>query len=240
MTNLVQITRQEVVVSSRQVAEHFEKEHRTVLRNIDEIITAQNCALTPMFHETTYIAGTGKNYKMYLMNRDGFTLLAMSFTGAKALDWKIKYINAFNEMEKQLKTGNAKPLTESQEKRYAVMERNAKIKEAALWAKLAADSNGTYKEICRAYAANTLAGREVLTLPQVAERTYTATDVGKLLGVSANRVGKIAKAHNLKTDEYGNWYHDKAKNCSKEVEVFRYNEHGIDKIRQCLVDAHGA
>lgn len=193
-----------------------------------------------MFHETTYIAGTGKNYKMYLMNRDGFTLLAMSFTGAKALDWKIKYINAFNEMEKQLKTGNAKPLTESQEKRYAVMERNAKIKEAALWAKLAADSNGTYKEICRAYAANTLAGREVLTLPQVAERTYTATDVGKLLGVSANRVGKIAKAHNLKTDEYGNWYHDKAKNCSKEVEVFRYNEHGIDKIRQCLVDAHGA
>ena len=239
MTNLVQITSQEVVVSSRQVAESFEKEHKNVIQNIENI-KAENSALTPMFHETTYTAGTGKSYKMYLMNRDGFTLLAMSFTGAKALDWKIKYINAFNEMEKQLKTGNTKPLTESQEKRYAVMERNAKIKEAALWAKLAADSNGTYKEICRAYAANTLAGREVLTLPQVAERTYTATDVGKLLGVSANRVGKIAKAHNLKTDEYGNWYHDKAKNCSKEVEVFRYNEHGIDKIRQCLVDVHGA
>ncbi len=238
MTNLVQITSQEVVVSSRQVAEHFEKEHKTVLRNIHEILAAQNCA-TKFFHESTY-DNRGKLYPEYLMTRDGFTLLVMSFTGKVAMDWKIKYINAFNEMEKQLKTGNAKPLTESQEKRYAVMERNAKIKEAALWAKLAADSNGTYKEICRAYAANTLAGREVLSLPQVAERTYTATDVGKLLGVSANRVGKIAKAHNLKTDEYGNWYHDKAKNCSKEVEVFRYNEHGIDKIRQYLVDAHGA
>ncbi len=238
MTNLVQITRQEVVVSSRQVAEHFEKEHKTVLRNIHEILAAQNCA-TKFFHESTY-DNRGKLYPEYLMTRDGFTLLVMSFTGKVAMDWKIKYINAFNEMEKQLKTGNAKPLTESQEKRYAVMERNAKIKEAALWAKLAADSNGTYKEICRAYAANTLAGREVLSLPQVAERTYTATDVGKLLGVSANRVGKIAKAHNLKTDEYGNWYHDKAKNCSKEVEVFRYNEHGVEKIRQCLADAQGA
>lgn len=239
MINLVQITKQEVVVSSRQVAESFEKEHRSVLRNIEDI-KAQNCALTPMFHETTYTAGTGKKYKMYLMNRDGFTLLAMSFTGSKALDWKVKYINAFNEMEKQLKTNKAKPLTESQEKRYAVMERNAKIREAALWAKLAADSEGTYREVCKAYAANTLAEREVLALPEVESKTYTATDVGKLLGVSANRIGKIANAHNLKIDEYGHWYHDKAKNCSKEVEVFRYNEHGIDKIRELLADSQSA
>lgn len=56
-----------------------------------------------MFCETTYIAGTGKAYKEYLMNRDGFALLAMSFTGKKALKWKIKYIEAFNAMEKTLK-----------------------------------------------------------------------------------------------------------------------------------------
>lgn len=103
MESLVKVENNEVVVSSRQVAESFGKEHKTVLRNIDELITAQNCALTPMFHETTYTAGTGKKYKEYLMNRDGFSLLVMGFTGKAALEWKIKYINAFNEMEAKLK-----------------------------------------------------------------------------------------------------------------------------------------
>ena len=56
-----------------------------------------------MFYETTYTTGTGKKYKEYLMNRDGFSLLVMGFTGKAALEWKIKYINAFNEMEAKLR-----------------------------------------------------------------------------------------------------------------------------------------
>lgn len=91
----------EPVASSRQIAESFGKEHKDVLRAIENI-KAQNCALTSMFFETTYTAGTGKAYPMYLMNRDGFTLLAMGFTGKAALEWKLKYIYAFNAMEKQL------------------------------------------------------------------------------------------------------------------------------------------
>lgn len=69
----------EPVASSRQIAESFGKEHKDVLRAIENI-KAQNCALTSMFFEATYTAGTGKAYPMYLMNRDGFTLLAMGFT----------------------------------------------------------------------------------------------------------------------------------------------------------------
>lgn len=56
-----------------------------------------------MFRESTYNAGTGKPYKQYLINRDGFSLLAMGFTGKKALEWKIKFIKAFNSMEAKLK-----------------------------------------------------------------------------------------------------------------------------------------
>lgn len=93
----------EPVASSRQIAESFGKEHKDVLRAIENI-KAQNCALTSMFFETTYTAGTGKAYPMYLMNRDGFTLLAMGFTGKAALEWKLKYIQAFNAMEKKLST----------------------------------------------------------------------------------------------------------------------------------------
>lgn len=98
----MQITNGQAVVSSRQVADNFGKEHKHVLESISGIIKAENSAVTQMFYESSYQAGTGKNYKEYLMNRDGFTLLAMGFTGSKALEWKLKYIQAFNEMEKQL------------------------------------------------------------------------------------------------------------------------------------------
>ena len=93
------IINNQAVVSSRQVAESFGKMHKHVLDSIGEIIKAENSALTSMFFESSYKAGTGKSYPEYLMNRDGFTLLAMGFTGPKALQWKLKYIQAFNEME---------------------------------------------------------------------------------------------------------------------------------------------
>lgn len=100
------IENNEIVVSSRQIAENFGKMHKHVLDAIENI-KAENSALTSMFYETAYTAGTGKKYKMYLMNRDGFSLLAMGFTGREALEWKLKYINAFNKMEHQLVNENA-------------------------------------------------------------------------------------------------------------------------------------
>ena len=105
---LVEITQRNnedvLTASSRQVSEKFEKEHRNVLQSIDilkeQMVTAEFSAL---FFETTYKAGTGKNYKEYLMTRDGFSLLVMGFTGEKVLRWKLDYIKAFNEMETELK-----------------------------------------------------------------------------------------------------------------------------------------
>lgn len=90
----------EPVVSSREIARHFDKAHRHVLDSI-RILAAENSVAKTMFYETTF-DNRGKQYPMYLMNRDGFTLLAMGFTGKKATEWKIKYIQAFNAMEKQL------------------------------------------------------------------------------------------------------------------------------------------
>lgn len=114
MENLVKIQNNQAVVSSRQVAEHFEKMHKDVLKSIREIIKAENSALTTMYFETYYQAGTGKIYPAFFMNRDGFTLLAMGFTGHKAMQWKLKYIAAFNEMEKQLQGDFQLPQTFAQ------------------------------------------------------------------------------------------------------------------------------
>lgn len=91
----------EPVASSRQVAENFGKEHKDTLESIRQILAAENSATKSMFYETTF-ENRGKQYPMYLMNRDGFTLLAMGFNGKAALEWKLKYIAAFNEMEKKL------------------------------------------------------------------------------------------------------------------------------------------
>lgn len=103
MSDLTTINNGQVVVSSRQIAENFEKEHKNVLRDIENL-TAQISAVKNMFHLTSYINERGREYPEYLMNRDGFSILVMGFTGQKALEWKLKYIEAFNKMEKMLTT----------------------------------------------------------------------------------------------------------------------------------------
>lgn len=111
MNELLTISNGQPTASSRDIAEHFGKEHKNVLRDIENLIGGlPNFEHTPMFFKTTYIhPQNGQEYPMYLMNRDGFTLLAMGFTGKEALAWKMKYINAFNAMEQELR--RPKPLS---------------------------------------------------------------------------------------------------------------------------------
>ncbi|MCM0625343.1 phage regulatory protein/antirepressor Ant [Lysinibacillus sp. OL1_EC] len=100
--NLVIIQNRQAVTTSLQVAQDFEKGHNHVLRDIDALREGvQNW--TDLFKEGVYKHPQNKQqYRMFYMNRDGFTLLAMGFNGSKALDFKLKYIQAFNEMERQL------------------------------------------------------------------------------------------------------------------------------------------
>lgn len=103
----------QLLVSSREVAVNFEKNHKEVLRSIENI-RAQNCAVLEMFTENTYVASNRKANKEYLINRDGFSLLVMGFTGSKALTWKLKYIDAFNKMEQELRNPFSKMSKELQ------------------------------------------------------------------------------------------------------------------------------
>lgn len=123
MTKLVKIQNGELIVGSRDVAKNFNKEHRGVLRDLDNLKNgvAQNWA--DLFYETTYIHKQNKQeYREVLMNRDGFTLLAMGFTGKKALEWKLKYIEAFNKMEKQLTQPKKLTAMETLKLQYEVLD----------------------------------------------------------------------------------------------------------------------
>ena len=226
MNSLVQVTDGQIVVSSRNIAEHFEKRHADVLAGIENIKT-ENSAVTPMFCETTYTAGTGKAYKEYLMNRDGFSLLVMGFTGKKALEWKIKYIQAFNAMEEELRKPKIIPEKSDalQSKRVEIMERNARTRAANLLLKIAERTEiPEYKAVCNAKAAEMVAGEMILPLPVVERKTYSAKEIGDMFGVSANKIGKLANMHKLKTPEYGKLFYSKSEHSVKEVETWRYYE----------------
>jgi len=104
MNNLVIMKDQQAVTSSLQVAETFNKNHRDVLRAIDDLEKdVRNFA--QMFLVTDLPDTYGRGRRAYYMNRDGFTLLAMGFTGRKAVKFKMQYIEAFNQMENELEQG---------------------------------------------------------------------------------------------------------------------------------------
>lgn len=100
MTDLVQIQNNRVVVSSKQVAKRFGKLHKDVLESIRQILVAEFSATN--FYEETTFDYRGRKFPIYLMDKDGFSLLVMGFTGKEALEWKIKYIKAFNAMEQEI------------------------------------------------------------------------------------------------------------------------------------------
>lgn len=111
MNDLVFLKNEEALTDSLSIAEMFSRRHADVMRAIDSLIEgledqqknkdATNAKLRwlKMFIPTRYKDEKGEYRKKYFMNRDGFSLLVMGFTGKKALEWKLKYIEAFNKME---------------------------------------------------------------------------------------------------------------------------------------------
>lgn len=97
----------ELVVTSRQVSEDFEKEHSKVIRTIENLfqgIAKSGDTPSKYFIMDSYENEQNKQkYIQYLITQRGFSLLVMGFTGEKALQWKIKYIEAFNKMEQAIK-----------------------------------------------------------------------------------------------------------------------------------------
>ena len=136
------------------------------------------------------------------------------------------------------KTGSyaQKQPTEAQTMRAQAQLMNAQVRKAKMYAELAKVEtlSATYKEVMVAKAADTLNGGEVIPLPKLTRKTFTATEVGEILGISSQKVGAIANKNNLKTAEFGEWYRDKAKWSNKEVDTFKYYDSAIPVIKGYL------
>lgn len=131
---LVSVNNNRVVTTSLRIAEYFSKAHKDVLKAISNLeitkdLQERNFSLS--FYTRELPNGGSKKEPMYYITRDGFTLLAMGFTGKKAMQFKIAYINAFNEMEEMLQkqecTRYAEKLIDAEIQKF-----NKRLKEAAL------------------------------------------------------------------------------------------------------------
>lgn len=110
MSNLVPATNNQINVfredeqfwtTSLDIAEKFGKQHKNVLQFIRNLELPEEFNRLN-FQPVDYVDNKGEPRPIYKVSRDGFSLLAMSFTGKEALEWKIKYIEAFNKMERAL------------------------------------------------------------------------------------------------------------------------------------------
>ena len=119
------------VTTSRAVAEQFGKQHKNVIRDIENLRatldeTEDGKAFNRLnFEPVTLPDAKGESRPAYLLTRDGFTLLAMGFTGAKAVQFKVAYINAFNRMERLIRGGGVSapaPALKSIERRLEALE----------------------------------------------------------------------------------------------------------------------
>lgn len=164
-----------------------------------------------------------------LITESGYLMLVKSFTDDLAWDVQRQLVNTYFRTE-QKATDNTLKIQMQQERSRAML-----MNAACRMFKMLKDNSNDPIALSIAKQLG-LSIPEQQTIPVLAEKTYSATEVGNAFGVSAAKVGKIANQYNLKTDEYGAWYKDKSKYSPKEVSTFRYNETGKKRIGELLVN----
>lgn len=199
------------VVSSREIANNFKKNHKEVLRGIDNQIEvlggAQNCA--GLFIESKYQHPQNKQwYKEYLLTRDGFSFAVMSFTGEKAAKWKLKYIEAFNKMEQYIKE-QVPQLTEEDQAILSIVNSTSKA-ETALAIK-------NYKEVVEKPLIETIekqsdAINELKPHAEYAERVLedkktllTPTQIAKDFGMAGKALNALLHELGVQYKQNGQW-----------------------------------
>ena len=199
------------LTNSLLVAETFGKEHRNVLRDIKNLIEGGvlKNEQTPMFEETTYMSEQNKqSYPLYVMNQDGFTLLAMGFNGKKAMEFKLKYIEAFNAMKRQIE--QSKP---SVPQNYLEALKSL-VKAEEEKQQLALENKQKDETIITISKANVELGNKITEmLPKVSyydrilqsNATMTITQIAQDYGMSAIAMNKELESMRIQHKERGQW-----------------------------------
>lgn len=171
------------VVSSRDVAKHFGKKHKHVLRDIEQLRSNLPGSFTePNFGPSEYRDETGRSLPAYNLTRDAFSLLVMGFTGPRALIWKLRYIEAFNALERAV-TENALEMAREAGYRQGVDEARPALAGEAF-------ENGVSSVL------NLTAGQLAIVkeAKRYADMGLRNTEIAALLGCSRELVGRALRA----------------------------------------------
>lgn len=171
--------------------------------------------------------------KFYLWTEKGALMLAKSLNTDKAWEAYECLVDTYFSVREQ----GQLPQRPDRTKALQVKEMNARVRMSNQFLKLAnieTTLSKDYKSILIAKAAEVLAGEEILPLPKSEQKMYTATEIGKMLGVSAQKIGRLSSQNGMKTEEYGEFYKDKSPYSCKEVDAFRYNEKAVERFKELL------
>lgn len=170
--------------------------------------------------------------KGILLTESGYLLLVKSFTDDLA--WKVQreLVNAYFRSKSMSGRNSSEDTLKA--KRVETAQANANVRKANLLLKIADSTQTAYKQVLQAHVTKLLTGEFLLPLPTVDERTYSAGEIADLLGVSANKIGRLSNENGMKTEYYGKWFYDKSRHSDKQVETFRYYEKAIEVFRKLL------
>lgn len=231
MTKLTVANRKSVVtkMSSREIAALTGKRHDHVMADCRKMFDSLNLQ-SPDF-SGDYKDSKGRTYQEYWLDQD----LTMTLMMGYSIPLRHKVATRW----RQLESGEALPkkssshLPEYRRARAIKMEVEAISLALSFMPKL----SDVAKQTAMARAVNDAAGIELLPLPKIEEHYHSASEVGEMLGVSAQKVGRVANANKLKTEEFGIFVMDKSAHSSKQVEAFRYNAEGVKALRHLIVGA---
>lgn len=202
--------------------------------NIDVIDLLTSDKFKVVLNDLKFSAKTISNSKnVYLLSERGYAKLLKILDDDKAWDIYDQLVDNYFNMRVAIRTNEPSLV---QQRRLSIMEDNAATRKANMFYKLAmATESNSAKQYLIAKGAEVLTGE--MTIPILKEKYYSATQIGKELGISANKVGRIANNLNLKADqpgqnEYGRWSNSKSRSSDKEVPQWIYTKKGLAAIRK--------
>ncbi len=189
------------------------------------------------FAQDNDLVGSNRTKHVYVLSERGYAKLLKILDDDKAWDIYDELVDNYFNMRVAIKNNEPSLV---QQRRLAIMEDNAATRKANIMYKIAmqTDSKSSQQQLL-ALAAKELTGE--MTIPVMKEKEYSASEVGQKLGITTNKVGRIANKLGIKAEqpgqnEYGRWANSKSKYSDKEVPQWLYSDKGIQAVKKGMND----
>lgn len=197
--------------------------------SINKIVSRNEYLRTEEFSSEVVLTSEAGERQTRVFTEDGIYEVTMLSRTDKAKEFR----SWIRRILKGLRKGEVKLVPS---KSLEIKEMNARVRMSNQFLKLSkVDTLSTeYKNILVSKATEVLTGTQLIPLPKSEQKTYSATELGDMFGITPQRIGAISNKHNLKTKEYGEWYRSKSQYSNKEVDTFVYYDSVIPALKNIL------